>query len=153
MLQNLRLNRHDSKQNLLDINHKKVYGHGMYNPKINKTAQRFVSRVVKDIMRLPGGYMFWHGLPSKGKQSRVALQKRWRNAALQALQSTEMQFAMLHACLSPDGTVDQRGLFLYRWMVEQYFGKPYRLFDTWSSQHMPSSPYEAEPTLANSKAI
>jgi hypothetical protein len=90
-------------------------------------------QIVLDITRKPGGEVFWHSLPGKGKIAPQNLIRKWtRYIVLQCFPDTFIN-AMILACLSVDGLPQQHNKPLRQWVVSTiYQGHEHKLYQAWA---------------------
>jgi hypothetical protein len=111
----------------------------MHRTKLDKHAQDIVDKVVRDITHTPDGYLWWVKLPGKGRHSREVLQRRWRGYIAQLLADDDFLTSALHAALTPQGKVDDRGKMLCTWLLNTIYYSPKEMLDAWLTQHTPTS--------------
>lgn len=89
--------------------------------------------IIGHIEHLPNGYAFWHGLPAKGRKSAPTVLRRWTVLLTATCFPLALRQAMLQACFTVDGTVDDRGIALYQWMQQHvYHGRVQQMYLEWS---------------------
>jgi len=94
---------------------------------VENKLQRYTSlrirHIEKDICKLPGGVIWWGGLPEKGKRSPRALRRRWATDGYSLSMPRELKEAMLKACFRDAGFVDEYAQDLYYWMKEWLYSE------------------------------
>jgi hypothetical protein len=99
---------------------------------MNVWATQIATQIVRDITHSPGGYLYWQQLPAKGAKSPQSLQRRWKRYLTTFLLPQPLRRAMLSACLSVNGTPEQKGHALYEWLLKYgYDNKVQHMLQEW----------------------
>ena len=88
--------------------------------------------LLETIAHIPDGYTWLSTtLPRKSHQTHK-LRKQWAGLLMSAFFPASFLHAMVLACVSEDGTPDNRGRLLYKWLVKNvYKSQPALLHKTW----------------------
>jgi len=90
--------------------------------------------LIDQATQTPGGYLWWHSLPCKGRRSQSILMKKWTKLLLTILFPQELLTAMVLAALSPHGIPTPTSKPLYNWLIANvYKGKAALLYKDWYS--------------------
>ena len=98
----------------------------------NTAARQAVQVITSSICHLPGGYLWWHSLPGKGRQSTHAVTQRWAKIVTATYLPQPRLHSMALACLQDNGVVDEKGKDLYIWLLQHFFNNQHRqLYQCW----------------------
>lgn len=97
-----------------------------------KESLKVTSAILTNLQRLPGGYVFWHGLKPKGKFGKPTTLHRWTLLFLTQFFTQAFLDGLLRACLSNTGTPEAKGDFVYQWLLKYiYKNDSVKLFTAW----------------------
>lgn len=100
--------------------------------KLQRYTSHQIRAIEKDICKLPGGMVWWSGLPEKGKRSPKALRRRWAVEGYSLTMPRELREAMLKACFRDVGLLDEYTQGLYEWMKEWLYSEDdKRMYQEW----------------------
>lgn len=99
---------------------------------IRKQIQEVIGHVIVHICHTPGGYVWWQGLPEKGKKGKKACKRHWGRLFRQNLYTTEMMHGMVLACFDVYGVTPLQSRRLKAYVLKTFYGgKEERLFKAW----------------------
>src|SRR5438132_6428023 len=97
-----------------------------------KLSYSCVKLLLSQITHLPGGYAWWHSLPTKGKKAAPAIIRRWSRVLSEHCFPLSLRQAMLVASLSEEGIPDKRSMQLYLWVLRNlYRGNAVSMHHEW----------------------
>lgn len=104
----------------------------MANHPLTRQGRQAMQAVIQEATKAPGGYLWWHSLPDKGKHSQATLTRNWTALMLTKLFPQPLLDAILQACLTIEGLPCQRSKPLYIWMLNNvYKGKYREMYKDW----------------------
>jgi len=91
-----------------------------------------VDAIIEQIEQTKGGILWWFSLPHSGRHNRTVLRRKLAHIVLQASLPTPLLHAMLLASLSVEGKPDNRGSYLYHWLLHNVYGNNVNLlYQAW----------------------
>lgn len=100
---------------------------------LTRQGRQAMQAVIDSATHTPGGYLWWHSLPGKGRHSQAVLTQKWAAVVLTRIFPQSLLTAMLHASLSPQGTPQQHSSSLYNWLIANvYNNKVELLYKAWT---------------------
>lgn len=101
----------------------------------HRQVKRVINQMVREVLHSPGGYTYLSQLPLKGLYAQSTMVRRWVGYVRKVTLPDDMLQAMVKACLTEEGKIDDRGRGLALWLVKNVYNTPQSLFNVWLERH------------------
>lgn len=100
---------------------KVMRGYKGRNCKVLQRGYSVVDQIERLVKRYPGGYMFWEGLPEKGRKNTQTLRRRIVQCVLEGLYTDGFLTVLVNGSIDNNGRVKDSEL--YRWVWKEIYGE------------------------------